>query len=146
MIQNYINNFNSFQVKNNVDSKLERLEDLLEKIYREYARNGGLDLDNNDVASDYFKEISGLFDTVEHINENKYLLDHLEYGPCGSTGDRFYGLVPLLLDNCKDYHAKTALLALINTDRFKQLTDRSNIDQDIKYMKYAIEKEHSSKY
>ena len=145
MIQNYINNFNSFQVKNNVDSKLERLEDLLEKIARESALDGGLNLDN-EFTSDYFKEISGLFDTVEHINENKYLLDHLEYGPCGSTGDRFYGLVPLLLDNCKDYHAKTALLALINTDRFKQLTEYSNIDQDIKYLKYAIEKEHSSKY
>ena len=145
MIQNYINNFNSFQVKNNVDSKLERLEDLLEKIARESALDGGLDLDN-EVTDDCFKEISGLFDTVEHINENKYLLDHLEYGACGSTGDRFYGLVPLLLDNCKDYHAKTALLALINTDRFKQLTEYSNIDQDIKYLKYAIEKEHSSKY
>jgi hypothetical protein len=68
-------------------------------------------------------------------------LDHLEYGPCGSTGDRFYGLVPLLWDNCKDYHAKAALLALVNTDKLRQLTEYTRIDEDMKYFLYQIKKE-----
>ena len=134
-----------FQVKNKVDPKLERFKDLLEKLYEQSARDGGLDFDN-EFTSDYFEEISGLFDTVEHINANKYLLDYLEYGSCGSSGDRFYGLVPLLLDNCKDYNAKSAFLALIDTDRFRQLTEYSSVDEDIKYLKYSIERKHSSKY
>ena len=104
--------------------------------------DGGLDMDNEDTC-DILEEISGLFDTVQHINENKYLLDHLEYGFKGTTGDRFYGLVPRLLENCKDYNAKSAFLALVDTDRFRQLTEYSNVDQDIEYMKSTIEKEHS---
>ena len=112
----------------------------MNKIYEEYARNGGLDSDNED-ASYYLKEISGLFDTVEHINENKYLLDHLEYGSTGSTGDRFYGLLPTILDNCKDYHAKAALLALVNTDKLRQLTEHTRIDEEMKYFLYQIKKE-----
>ena len=104
------------------------------KIYQQYALDGGLDLDNEDT-SDILEEISGLFDTVEHINVTKYLLDYLEYGSRGSTGDRFYGIFPTILKNCKDYNAKSALLALVDTDRFRQLTGYSNIDQDIEYMK-----------
>lgn len=133
------------QVKNEVDPKLKRLEDSLLKIYEESARDGGLDFDN-EITSDCFEEVSGLFDTVEHINENKYLLDYLEYGSSGTTGDRFYGLVPLLLDKCKDYNAKSAFLALVDTDRFRQLTERTNtIAQDIEYLKYSIKKKHSNK-
>ena len=115
------------------------------KIYEECALDGGLNLDN-EYTSDYVEEISGLFDTFEHINENKYLLDLLEYGPCGSSGDRLYGLVPTLLDYCKDYHAKATFLALIDTDRFKQLPTRCTAEQDIEYLKYKIKEERSSKY
>ena len=112
----------------------------MEKIYEEIAMDGGLD-SHNEYANYYLKEIYGLFDTVEHINENKYLLDHLEYGSFGSTGDRFYGLFPTIFNNCKDYHAKAALLDLVNTGKFRLLTDRTMIDEDMKYFLYQVKKE-----
>ena len=40
-----------------------------------------------------------------------------------------------LLENCKDYNAKSAFLALVDTDRFRQLTESTFVGQDIEYMK-----------
>jgi hypothetical protein len=132
-----------FQDKDVVDLQIKRFKELMFKLYEEYALDGGLDFDNGDTCY-YFSKIFELFDTVEHINENKYILDHLEYDSPRSTGDLFYGLVPLLFDKCKDYRAKAALLALVNTTRFRSLCHNENsFNQDIEYWKHIIESEKS---
>lgn len=94
-----------FQDKDIVNLQVERFKELMFKLYKEYALDGGLDFDNGDTCY-YLSNIFELFDTEEHINENKYILDHLEYDSPGSTGDLFYGLVALLFDKCKDYLLK----------------------------------------
>lgn len=133
-----------FKDKDDVDLQIKRFKELMFKLYKEYALDGVFDFDNEDTCY-YLSNIFELFDAVEHINENKYILDHLEYDSPRSTGDLFYGLVPLIFDNCKDYRAKAALLALVNTTRFRSLGHNENIfNQDIEYMQHIIENEKSS--
>ena len=133
-----------FQDKDIVNLQVERFKELMFKLYKEYALDGGLDFDNGDTCY-YLSNIFELFDTEEHINENKYILDHLEYDSPGSTGDIFYELVPLLFDKCKDYLSKAALLALVNTTRFRTLYHNKNsFNQDIEYMQHIIENEKSN--
>ena len=75
-----------------------------------------------------------LFDTLEHIKKNSYLLENLD----SKHALFLWDLTPAILDRYKNISEKSAFLSLINTDSFIQKcsvhADKESVEKDIKSM------------